>query len=113
MKSILFKSTIVLLLLAAAAGPLGAGVPQNFMLVRIINPHPFPVQVHSQTFNPYGRSQWVMVTTVSPQSYADIPNVPVGAVLGVNSPQQNRSWPPFQVVRTSPYASIFNYRVPD
>ncbi|OGQ86517.1 MAG: hypothetical protein A2464_07100 [Deltaproteobacteria bacterium RIFOXYC2_FULL_48_10] len=85
---------------------------QQFLVVRIINPHPFPVMLYSQVLNSFGYQNWVPVTQINPQSYVDIPNVPIGSVLGVDCKPINRSWPPFSVYQVSAYMPNFIYQVP-
>jgi hypothetical protein len=111
MKAIILKSSLLLLFLGAIAWP-SVSDAQQMIVIRVVNIHPFPVLVHSQTFNQFGYPQWVFVTQVAPRSYVDIPNVPIGAVFGVDSPNARRQWPPFRVFIASPYMPNFVYQVP-
>ena len=106
MKSILITLIIVFALSLYGLPTVHAA---SVIIVRIINQHSFPVQVNSQTFNRFGYPQWVFVATVPPRSYVDIPNVPIGAMLGVNSSQLRSTWQSFKVSRTN--KPIFEYNV--
>ena len=104
------QSILVFFLLFISLTP-GYGM-QQLLVVRIINPHPLPVMLYSQVTNPFGYQNWVPVTLINPQSYVDIPNVPIGSVLGVDCKPMNRSWPPFSVSKQSPYIPNCTYQVP-
>ena len=80
-------------------------------VVRIINQHPFVVEVHSQNYNYYGQPYWVFVTHINPNSYVDLPNVPAGALLGLQTPNSQYVWRPFQVYYSNPYNRFSVYYV--
>ena len=106
MKSILISLYIVFTIFLYGLTTVHA---ESVIIVRVVNEHPFPVQVNSQTFNRFGHPQWVFVATVPPRSYIDIPNVPIGAMLGVESSQLRRAWQSFKVSKTN--KSYFEYKV--
>ena len=66
-------------------------------LFRFKTPHNVPVEVYSQSFDPYGRPSWMHVATIYPFMFVNIPGVPAGAVLGFQTAGGGRVWPPLQV----------------
>ncbi len=104
--------TVLFLLLITSITGLTVIAGQQYIVVRIINPHTFPVVVHSQNLNAFGNPYWVEVTYINPKSYIDIPNVPVGSVFGIDSKPNQRFWPPFQVYLVSDRMPNYIYQVP-
>jgi len=80
--------------------------------VRIQNPHSIFVEVYSQTYDTYGRQNWVFITAIPPNNYVDIPGVPNGALLGLQTQNASRVWSPINVYYPNPYSPFVIYLVP-
>ena len=90
----------------------GADAQEVVGTVQIRNNHPFPVEVYSQTYNKFGTLVWVQLYVVGPNSFANIPEIPANSLLGVQSSQKGKNWPPFQVYYSNPYSPFYIYEVP-
>ena len=77
-------------------------------LVRVHNRTDSTVTVYVLNVDFFGNRSWRALREVAPRSLLDLPNVPAGTMVGVQTPK--RQWPPTRVEFTSG-RPIFEYIV--